>query len=137
MTSDASGETDDGQALRLVCVVDDDTSVLRSLWNLLDSAGLPAETFGSAEAFLESDRALQAGCLVLDLQLPQMSGIELFMRLMSAERRVPIVILTAERDPNVRQRLLREGAIAFLTKPFRAADVLVAVKSALALGQLA
>jgi FixJ family two-component response regulator len=115
----------------LVSVVDDDTSVLRSLRNLLDSAGLRVETFGSAEAFLASGRLAETACLVLDLRMPGMSGQELFSRIAGDEGRVPMVILTAETSDDERERWLTNGALAFLTKPFRAADILVVVRRAL------
>jgi len=133
MTSNESDESDLETELGLVCVVDDDTSVTQSLRNLLASEGLQVETFDSAEAFLESDRHQVARCLVLDLQLPGMGGSELFARLATGERPIPVVILTAGCDDQVRERMLRDGASAFLTKPFRAADMLLAVRTGLSL----
>jgi FixJ family two-component response regulator len=116
---------------RLVAVVDDDTSVLRSLKNLLTSTGRRVEVFGSAEAFLESKHLGETGCLLLDLRMPGMGGAELFARLIAAERAIPTIILTAVSEDEERQRLLNRGAVAYLTKPFRAADILLAVRHAL------
>jgi FixJ family two-component response regulator len=120
-----------GDGERVVAVVDDDFSVLRSLTNLFSSAGLRAETYESAEAFLASSRLANTGCLVLDLHMPGMSGLELFARLKQADSRIPVVVLTARHEESVRARLLSGGAVAFLVKPFRAGEVLVAVQGAL------
>jgi FixJ family two-component response regulator len=119
-----------GDGERVVAVVDDDFSVLRSLTNLFSSAGLRVETYESAEAFLASGLA-NTGCLVLDLHMPGMSGLELFARLKQADSRIPVVVLTAGHEDSVRARLLSGGAVAFLVKPFRAGEVLVAVQRAL------
>jgi FixJ family two-component response regulator len=116
---------------RLIAVVDDDTSVLRSLKNLLTSTCRRVEVFGSAEAFLESEHLGETGCLLLDLRMPGMGGAELFSRLIAAERAIPTIILTAVSEDEERQRLLNRGAVAYLTKPFRAADILLAVREAL------
>jgi FixJ family two-component response regulator len=131
MVSDDPGAPGRPGPSGLVSVVDDDTSVLRSLRNLLGSAGLRVETFRSAEAFLASGRLVETACLILDLRMPGMSGQELLSRLTRDERRVPVVILTADTCDKERERMLGQGALAFLTKPFRAADILGAVKHAL------
>jgi FixJ family two-component response regulator len=111
--------------------VDDDTSVLKSLKNLLTSVGHRVEVFGGAEAFLESKHLRETGCLLLDLRMPGMGGAELFSRLIAAERVIPTIILTAVSEEEERERLLDRGAVAYLTKPFRAADILMAVRDAL------
>jgi FixJ family two-component response regulator len=116
---------------RVVAVVDDDTSVLRSLKNLLTSTGRRVEVFGSAEAFLESKHVGETGCLLLDLRMPEMGGAELFSLLIAAEPAIPTIILTAVSEDEERKRLLGQGAVAYLTKPFRAADILLAVRDAL------
>jgi FixJ family two-component response regulator len=126
-TSDPSGH----KRADVVAIVDDDAPVLRSLKNLLVSAGLRVETFASAEVFLASGRLAETGCLVLDLRMPGMSGLELFSRLATEDPPVPVIILTAVVDEDERERLLREGAAGFFTKPFRAADMLLAVRRAL------
>jgi FixJ family two-component response regulator len=117
----------------LVSVIDDDTSVLNSLRNLLASAGHRVELFASAESFLESGRLEKTGCLVLDLRMPGMGGAALFSKLIASGQKVPVIILTAVTEGAEREGFLRRGAVAFLPKPFRAADVLAAVRAALAM----
>jgi FixJ family two-component response regulator len=131
MASGGGGEESDSNRAGLVAVVDDDVSVLRSLRNLLASVGLSVEVFESAEAFLESSHVAETRCLLLDLRMPRMSGTELFSLLVASSHRIRVVVLTAATDGDERERLLRQGAVAFLTKPFRSADVLRAVHDAL------
>jgi CheY-like chemotaxis protein len=116
---------------RMVSIVDDDASLRRSLGNLLMSAGLRVETFESAEVFLESGSLDNTGCLVLDLQMPGMGGLGLLKRLTDSGTRVPIIILTAHGDDDMRQRTLQVGATAFLEKPVRGPALLQAIRSAL------
>ena len=115
----------DEQVRPAIAVVDDDASLRRSLCNLLRSRGFTAEAFASAEEFLSSTRREMAGCLVLDLQMSGMSGLDLLHHLRAAGTGIPIVVLTAHGDEGTRQRCLEAGAAAFLVKPFRA-DVLLA-----------
>jgi FixJ family two-component response regulator len=117
--------------MRLVCIVDDDESLRRSVSNLLTSVGFRVETFVSAEAFLESIHRENTGCLVVDLQMPGMSGLDLITHLAATGSGIPAVILTAHGDSEARRRSLEAGAIAFLGKPFRADALLEAVRSAL------
>jgi FixJ family two-component response regulator len=112
----------------VIAVVDDDPSVRRSVVNLLESLGLQAAAFASAELFLASDVA-QTECLVLDVRLPEMSGLELLERLRSTEVELAVVILTAHGDEETRKRAEALGAVAFLTKPFRAEELGRAVKA--------
>jgi FixJ family two-component response regulator len=112
------------QTAPLVAVVDDDPSLRRAVRNLLASAGLRVETFPSAEAFLESPLRQSAGCLVLDLSMPEMDGFELLERLRSLGSRLPVIVLTAHSDEEVRRRSFALGANAFHAKPFQA-DALV------------
>ena len=114
----------------LVSVVDDDTAVRSSLGNLLESAGLIAEFFASAEDFLRSSKADKRCCLILDVQLPQMNGIELQHRLLSTRDAVPIIFITAHTDNNLRVQALRDGALDFFYKPFDAEALLAAVQTA-------
>jgi two-component system, LuxR family, response regulator FixJ len=116
---------------RLVSIVDDDASLRRSLRNLLMSVGLRVETFESAEAFLESVHRENTGCVVLDLRMPGMSGLDLLRHLAAGGTRIPVIILTAYRDDETRRRSLDAGAVAFLEKPFQSATLLDAVRAAL------
>ena len=116
---------------RAVCIVDDDASLRRSLRNLLTSVGLRVMTFESAEAFLESADRAMVGCLVLDVRMGGMSGIDLLRRLTATGSRTPVIIVTAHADDETRRRALEAGAAAFLEKPVRTAALLDAVRSAL------
>lgn len=115
----------------LVSVVDDDASLRRSVGNLLTSVGFRVEAFASAEAFLASTHRAQTGCLVLDLRMTGMSGLDLLDHLAASDARIPAVVLTAHGDDDVRRRTLGAGAIAFLGKPFQSGALVEAVRSAL------
>ncbi len=117
---------------RVVSIVDDDESLRRSVKHLLTSVGFRVETFDSAEAYLGSTHRRDTGCLVLDLRMPGMSGLELLGRLDVAGSRIPVVVLTAHGDARSRHRTLEAGAIAFLEKPFHGDTLVDAVRSALA-----
>jgi two-component system, LuxR family, response regulator FixJ len=116
---------------RVVCIVDDDASLRRSLRNLLMSVGLRVETFESAEAFLASAHQDSIGCVVLDVRMTGMTGLDLLGHLVSAGSRSPVIILTAHTDDETRRRSLEAGAVAFLEKPVRSATLLDAVRAAL------
>lgn len=118
--------------MRLVSIVDDDESLRRSVKNLLTSVGFRVETFASAEAFLQSTHRADTRCVVLDLRMPGMSGVDLLMHLAAAGSPIPVVILTAHSDDEARRRTLQAGAVAFLGKPFHGEALLGAVQSALA-----
>jgi len=115
----------------VVSIVDDDESLRRALSNLLRSVGFRVETFASAEAFLESIHQEETSCLVLDLRMPGMNGLELLRHLSSTGSRIPAVILTAHGDAEARQRSLESGAVAFLSKPLSGKALLDAVRTAL------
>lgn len=115
----------------VVSVVDDDESLRRSLRNLLRSVGFGVETFASAEEFLRSAQRENTGCLVLDLRMTGMSGLDLLRHLAVTDSRIPAVILTAHGDEETRRRSLQAGAIAFLDKPFRSDALVDAVRTAL------
>jgi len=115
----------------LICIVDDDASLRRSLRNLLMSVGFAVETFDSAEAFLEAPRRDSIGCVVLDVRMAGMSGLELLRHLSSAGSRIPVIMLTAHADEETRRRSLEAGAAAVLEKPVRSAALLDAVRTAL------
>src|SRR6266436_135345 len=108
--------------------VDDDASLRRSLRNLLTSWGFRVETFESAEVFLESGSLDKTSCLVLDLQMPGMGGLGLMRHLAESDTRIPVIIVTAHGDDDMRQRTLQVGAIAFLEKPVRGPALLEAIR---------
>jgi two-component system response regulator FixJ len=118
-------------AKSVISVVDDDQSVRESLASLLRSMGFEVRTFASAQDFLASDEARATGCLLLDLRMPGMGGLELQQHLAAADVRVPIVFLTAHGDEEARARALRAGAVDFLTKPFSEKALLDSVHAAL------
>jgi FixJ family two-component response regulator len=115
----------------LITVVDDDESVRESLPDLLNEFGFEAQTFSSAEEFLVSDAVDETKCLVLDVAMPGMSGPDLQQELKLREQSIPIVFITAHRDATIRLRLLAQGAVDCLFKPFEAADLLQALNNAL------
>jgi len=113
-----------------VFVVDDDASMREALKNLLRSMGLNVETFGSAKEFLSSQRSKTPGCLVLDVRLPGLSGLDLQRQLADANIQIPIIFITAHGDIQMSVRAMKAGAVEFLTKPFRDQDLLDAVQQA-------
>jgi FixJ family two-component response regulator len=116
----------------LVSVVDDDESVRESLPDLLKEFGYAVQTFSSAEAFLASDHVGQTRCLILDIAMPPgMSGPDLQRELSRRGQGIPIVFITAHGDETIRPRLLEEGAVECLFKPFSEAALLKAVDAAL------
>jgi FixJ family two-component response regulator len=115
----------------LVAVVDDDESVRESLPDLLSEFGFAARTFSSAEEFLASDCIRQTKCLILDIAMPGMSGPDLQRELQRRHQEIPIVFITAQRDESVRPRLLAQGAIDCLFKPFSDTALLGALNTAL------
>jgi FixJ family two-component response regulator len=117
---------------RLVSIVDDDESLRRSVKNLLTSVGFQVETFASAEAFLQSAHRADTRCVVLDLRMPGMSGLDLLTHLAATGSPIPVVILTAHSDDEARRRTLQAGAVAFLGKPFHGEALLGAVRRAFA-----
>jgi FixJ family two-component response regulator len=114
----------------LVSIVDDDKAVRHSLGNLLESVGLATESFASAEEFLVCSQAERRSCLILDVQLPEMNGIELQRLLLSQSKSIPIILITAHTDNNLRSLALRNGAVDFFYKPFNAEALLAAVRIA-------
>lgn len=115
----------------LVSVVDDDESVRESLPDLLTEFGFTAQAFSSAEEFLASDSVAQTKCLILDIAMPGMSGPDLQRELRLRGQRTPIVFITAQRDESLRPRLLAEGAVELLFKPFSETALLDALNAAL------
>ena len=118
-----------------VSIVDDDESVREAIKSLLRSVGLGADAFPSAEDFLNSDYLRNAGCLILDVRMPGMSGLELQQQLASANCRIPIIFITAHAsDKGARARALHSGAVDFLYKPFSEEALLGDVYAALGSG---
>jgi len=118
----------------LISVVDDDESVRESLPDLLREFGFEAQTFSSAEEFLASESVADTNCLVLDVAMPGMSGPDLQQELKTREQSIPIVFITAARDATVRTRLLAQGAVECLFKPFEPTDLVQALNTALRVG---
>lgn len=115
----------------LVAIVDDEKAVRRAIGRLVMSAGLESEAFSSAEEFLQSYPNRSPDCLILDLCLPGMSGLELQHRLAADHNRTPVVFVSAHDDPECRARALQGGAIAFFAKPFKDDALLEAIHSAI------
>ena len=115
----------------LISVVDDDESVRESLPDLLNEFGFSARAFSSAEEFLTSRDLSETKCLILDVAMPGLSGPELQRQLKFLRQRIPIVFITAHHDDDVRPRLMEEGAVECLFKPFSDSDLLRALNSAL------
>ena len=104
--------------VQVVAIIDDDEAMQVSLRELLYAARLFARCFGSAEEFLESDLHARAACLIVDVRMPKMSGLELQARLKEEGCNIPIIFITAFGDVRMRIQAMREGAVEFLTKPF-------------------
>jgi FixJ family two-component response regulator len=119
------------QTSKLIAIVDDDESMQDSLRDLLEAAGLAARCFGSAEEFLKSDLHRKAACLIVDIRMPQMSGLELQAMLREEDCNVPIIFITAHGDSRMRIQAMRQGAVEFLAKPFDHQLLLKRVRSAL------
>jgi len=119
------------EADAMVFVVDDDAAVRRSLENLFRSVGLRVEAFSSAQDFLRSKRPDVPGCLVLDVRLPGLSGLDLQKRMAEADLDIPIVFITGHGDIPMTVQAMKAGAVEFLTKPFRDQDLLDAIQQAL------
>jgi FixJ family two-component response regulator len=116
---------------KLIAIIDDDESMQDSLRDLIESAGLVARCFGSAEAFLESDLHRRAACVIADIRMPKMSGLGLQARLKEEECNIPIIFITAHGDAKMRIQAMREGAVEFLAKPFDHQLLLKTVRAAL------
>ena len=115
----------------LISVVDDDESVRESLPDLLNEFGFEAQIFSSAEEFLKSKAVAKTNCLLLDVAMPGMSGPDLQRELKLREQSIPIVFITAQREATVRPRLIAQGAVECLFKPFEPTDLLEALNTAL------
>src|SRR6202162_4557011 len=117
---------------KLVAIVDDDDSMRSALQGLLQSAEFPAQSFSSAEEFLKSGQQHQTSCLIADIRMPGMSGLELQAQLNAERCRIPIIFITAHGDAKMRIQALRAGAVEFLSKPFDEEVLLESVRAAFA-----
>lgn len=115
-----------------VFVVDDDLSVREALSSLIRSVGLRVETYPSAAAFLEAERPPGVACLILDVRMPGLSGLELQSRMAQSGPAIPIIFITGHGDIPMAVRAIKAGAVEFLAKPFRDDDLLAAIRNALA-----
>jgi len=116
---------------KLVAIIDDDDSVRGTLQELLRSAGFSSRTFESAEDFLGSGKQQHTACLITDIRMPGMSGLELQARLNAEHCRIPTIFITAHGDEEMRLKALREGAVEFLPKPFDDEILVESVRAAL------
>src|SRR3984885_14311711 len=115
----------------MTAIVDDDDLMRSALLGLLKSAGLPAQAFASAEEFLKSGQQHEAGCLVADIRMPGMSGLELQAKLNADHCRIPTIFITAHGDAKMRLQAMRAGAVEFLAKPFDDEALLESVRAAM------
>ena len=115
----------------LISVIDDDDALRSSLENLIRSVGWRVQCFSSAEAFLRSNQVHETGCLILDVRMRGMSGLELQRKLVVANSHMPIIFITAHEDDDRRRQALDAGAVAFLHKPFYQDELLNAIDAAL------
>ena len=119
------------QGNEFIAIVDDDESVQSALQDLIEADGHSARCFGSAEEFLESGLQHRTACLISDLRMPGMSGLELQARLKADGNKTPIIFITAHGDARVRIQAMREGAVEFMMKPFDDQVLLNRVRAAL------
>jgi FixJ family two-component response regulator len=116
---------------KLVAIVDDDDLIRDALDGLMKAAGFSALAFASAEEFLNSGEQQRTACLIADIRMPGMSGLELQSKLNEGHHRIPIIFITAQGDEKMRMQALRAGAVEFLTKPFHDEVLLESVRAAM------
>jgi FixJ family two-component response regulator len=116
---------------KLVAIVDDDDSMRGALQGMLKAVGYPAQAFASAEEFLKSGQQRQTSCLIADIRMPGMSGLDLQAHLNAERCKIPIIFITAHGDAKMRIQALRAGAVEFLSKPFDEEVLLESVRAAL------
>jgi FixJ family two-component response regulator len=116
---------------RMVAVVDDDESYRAAVQRLLKSAGVPVRSFASAEDFLKSGQQHETGCLIADIRMPRMSGLDLQAKLKAEHCPIPIIFITAHGDEEMQLQAMRSGTVKFLAKPFDGAILLESVRVAL------
>jgi FixJ family two-component response regulator len=117
-------------AAPLISIVDDDDAMRNSLNNLIRSMGFRTQGFASAEAFLNSKQARDTACLLLDVRMPGMNGLDLQRQIVAANWQIPIIFITAHADDDARARALEAGAVAFLYKPFCEEELFNAIDTA-------
>lgn len=117
---------------RQISIVDDDAAIREALKGLMRSARYPVDTYASAEEFLDRARLDEVACLILDIRLPGMSGIQLQERLSTEPRRIPIIFISAHADEVSRDRVLKNGAVELLSKPVRREHLFKAIQTAIA-----
>ena len=115
----------------MISIIDDDESVRAATRNLVRSLGFTAFTFASAEDFLQSPRASDSSCVITDVQMPGLSGVELQSRLLAQGQRTPIIFITAFPDKSIEARAMKAGAICFLSKPFDGSTLIKCLDRAL------
>ena len=120
-----------GQTSKLIAVIDDDEPMQASLCDLIESTGLVVRCFGSAEEFLEYDLHCEVGCLIAEIQMPGISGLELQARLKAEQCNIPIIFITSNGGARMRIQAMREGAVEFLAKPVDHQLLLKTVRAAL------
>jgi len=128
------GSTIEDQQLRTgptISIVDDDESMRCAVKSLVTSLGFPACTFASAEEFLQSPRLDDTACLITDLQMPGLSGIELQKSLLAQDRHIPIIFMTAFPEERIRTRAMEAGALGFLSKPFESQTLITLIDKAI------
>jgi FixJ family two-component response regulator len=115
----------------LISVVDDDESMREAIRGLMKSLGYTAEAFASAEEFLNSRRVPRTSCLIVDVHMPGMTGIELHRHLVASGNTIPTILITAYPDDSARQRALGDGVVCYLSKPFDENELLTCIRSSL------
>jgi FixJ family two-component response regulator len=115
----------------LISVVDDDESMREAVRGLMKSLGYTSEAFASAEEFLKSRQVPRTSCLIADVQMPGMTGLELHRHLVTSGATIPTILITAYPDDNARDRALRDGVVCYLSKPFEESDLLACIHSSL------
>ena len=120
---------------QLIAIVDDDASVVEATKELVETMGFRTEAFGSAKAFLESETVATAACLILDVQMPEIDGLQLRRRLVGANRDIPTIFITGLPNERISGRARKEGAVACLRKPFSRGELLRCIQLALGDGQ--
>jgi len=119
------------QGNKFVAIVDDDDSVRSALQGLLKAVGLPARAFASADEFMSSGQQSLTSCLIADIRMPGMSGLDMQAKLNAESYRIPIIFITAHGDAKMRMQALRAGAVEFLAKPFDDDALLQSLRAAL------